>query len=72
MESNDAYFEFYEDKHGEYRWRLVAANGRIMADSAEGYTTEAHAKRAQERFVVLVGTASIEEVKSPDAEMPGA
>jgi uncharacterized protein YegP (UPF0339 family) len=29
----------YQDKKGEHRWRLVARNGRILADSGEGYTT---------------------------------
>ena len=28
----------YEDKPGEWRWRLVARNGKIIADSGEGYT----------------------------------
>ncbi len=27
----------YVDKAGEHRWRLVAANGNIIADSGEGY-----------------------------------
>lgn len=27
----------YRDLKGEWRWRLVATNGRIVADSAEGY-----------------------------------
>jgi len=27
----------YVDRSGEYRWRAVAVNGRIVADSAEGY-----------------------------------
>lgn len=30
--------EFYKDKAGEYRWRLKAPNGEIIA-SGEGYTT---------------------------------
>lgn len=30
-------FEIYKDAAGEYRWRLVAANGRKVADSGEGY-----------------------------------
>lgn len=30
-------FEIYKDKAGQFRWRLVAANGRIIADSAESY-----------------------------------
>ena len=30
-------FLVYRDTRGQYRWRLVASNGRIVADSAEGY-----------------------------------
>lgn len=30
-------FEVYEDKSGEWRWRLVAANGQIIATAGEGY-----------------------------------
>lgn len=33
-------FEVYQDKSGEYRFRLKAANGQIIAAS-EGYTTKA-------------------------------
>lgn len=34
-------YEIYRDKADEYRWRFVASNGRIMADSSEGYDTKA-------------------------------
>ncbi|MDG3004471.1 YegP family protein [Paludisphaera mucosa] len=30
-------FVLYRDKRGEYRWRLVASNGKIIATSSEGY-----------------------------------
>lgn len=30
-------FEYYEDKAGEWRWRLKHQNGNIVADSSEGY-----------------------------------
>jgi uncharacterized protein YegP (UPF0339 family) len=30
-------FQMYEDAAGEWRWRLVAGNDRIIADSGEGY-----------------------------------
>lgn len=30
-------FEIYQDKKGEWRWRLKAANYQIIADSGEGY-----------------------------------
>jgi uncharacterized protein YegP (UPF0339 family) len=33
-------YYYYKDAKGEWRWRLKASNGRILADSGEGYTTE--------------------------------
>ena len=30
--------EYYRDKKREWRWRIKADNGKILADSAEGYT----------------------------------
>ena len=30
-------YQIYKDKAGEYRWRYIAANGNIIADSGEGY-----------------------------------
>ncbi|MFA9517708.1 HVO_2922 family protein [Halopenitus sp. H-Gu1] len=52
-----ATFEVFLDNAGEWRWRLVAANGNIIADSGEGYRSKQGAKRG------------IESVKrsSPDA-----
>lgn len=38
-------FEVYEDNAGEWRWRLVATNGNIIADSGEGYVSKQGAKR---------------------------
>jgi uncharacterized protein YegP (UPF0339 family) len=32
-----ANFEVYLDKSGQWRWRFRANNGRIVADSGEGY-----------------------------------
>ena len=29
--------EVYEDNSGEWRWRLKASNGRIVATSGEGF-----------------------------------
>ena len=36
-----AEFEVYQDKSGEYRWRLQANNNEIVADSNEGYKSKA-------------------------------
>jgi hypothetical protein len=38
-------FELYRDNAGEWRWRLLAPNGNIIADSGEGYTSKQGAKR---------------------------
>lgn len=34
---DSAAFHVYKDKAGEWRWHLKAANGRIIAESGEGY-----------------------------------
>lgn len=39
-----ATFELYEDRAGEWRWRLVHDNGNVIADGGEGYTTKRRAK----------------------------
>jgi uncharacterized protein YegP (UPF0339 family) len=33
-------FHIYKDVQGEWRWHLKASNGRILADSGEGYKSE--------------------------------
>lgn len=38
------HFELYQDTASEWRWRLVAGNGNILAVSAEGYDTKAGAE----------------------------
>ncbi|WP_353633836.1 HVO_2922 family protein [Halobacterium sp. NMX12-1] len=45
----DADFDVYEDDAGEYRWRLRAENGNVVADSSEGYTRRGEAEDATER-----------------------
>ena len=35
-----AKFEVYPDKSGQWRWRFRANNGRIVADSGEGYANK--------------------------------
>lgn len=38
-------FVLYKDSRNEWRWRLYAANGLKIADSAEGYINRADAIR---------------------------
>lgn len=43
-----ARFEVFQDTAGEWRWRLVASNGHIIADSGEGYQSKQGVKRGIE------------------------
>ena len=56
-----ATFELYEDKAGEFRWRLRHQNGNIIADSAEGYTSRASAINGIESVKENAPDAPIEE-----------
>lgn len=38
-------FDVYQDISGEWRWRLWAKNGKVVADSGEGYKRKAGAIR---------------------------
>jgi uncharacterized protein YegP (UPF0339 family) len=62
-----ARFRVYEDKGGQWRWRLLAANGRVVADSSEGYGTRYGASRAVEMVRSLAVTAL--SVKEEDPEV---
>lgn len=42
-------FQIYKDKGGQFRFRIVATNGNILA-SSEGYKAKASAKNAIERI----------------------
>lgn len=57
MSERETHFEVYEDSSSEFRWRLQTGNGRIVADSGEGYDTEAGAWRALFAMRIWVETA---------------
>ena len=46
-----------QDKRGEFRWSIKHANGNIIADSGEGYTTRSNAIRAARRLRVIAADA---------------
>lgn len=58
-----AAFTVYEDRAKAWRWQLKADNGKIIADSGEGYVSEYNAVRAARRCKELAPSAS---VKRPD------
>jgi len=55
-------FEVYGDIGSSYRWRLKASNGRIVADSGEGYASRSDARRATENVRSRLGSAAIEDI----------
>ncbi|WP_224338127.1 HVO_2922 family protein [Haloprofundus halobius] len=55
-----ATFEVFRDKAGEWRWRLVATNGNIIADSGEGYQSKQGVKRGIESVKRSVPIAEAE------------
>jgi hypothetical protein len=61
-DGSDAVFELYEDKAGEYRWRLVHDNGNIIADSGQGYASKQKAKQGLRSVKQNVPGAAIEDV----------
>jgi len=53
-------FQVYQDAEGKWRWRAVANNNRIVADSGQGYTTRGDTFKAIRRFMQLTHSASID------------
>ncbi|WP_254763026.1 amphi-Trp domain-containing protein [Natrinema marinum] len=53
-------FEVYEDRAGEWRWRLVHWNGNIVGDSGEGYASRSNAERAARSVMRSAATAIVE------------
>jgi len=74
--AGDLEFEVYEDKAGEFRWRVESANGNILADSGEGYASRSGAKNAVERIkeyapeadTLEIGAAAFEIFKDKAGE----
>lgn len=58
-----AKFELYEDKAGEYRFRLKAGNGEVIATS-QGYASKAGAKNGIESVQRNAAGAEIVEIES--------
>jgi len=49
-------FHVYKDRAGEWRWRLLAGNNRIIADSGEGYNNKQDCLHA---IGLVMGTAAV-------------
>jgi hypothetical protein len=58
-----ATFELYEDKAGDWRWRLRHSNGNVIADSGEGYASKGNAKKGIQSVKNNAPDAEIEELE---------
>jgi uncharacterized protein YegP (UPF0339 family) len=55
-----AKFEIYQDKKGEFRWRLRADNNQVIA-TGEGYTSKAGCKNGIESVKKNAPKAKVED-----------
>jgi uncharacterized protein YegP (UPF0339 family) len=55
-------FEVYQDKAKEYRWRLKAPNGQIVASASEGYNAKADCEKAIESIKKGAAGAKVEDM----------
>ena len=58
-------FEIFEDKSGEWRWRLRASNGELVAVSEQGFSSKSGVVRSLD--VVRRNVAAAEGHTEPDA-----
>jgi uncharacterized protein YegP (UPF0339 family) len=56
-----AKFELYKDSKGEFRWRLIASNGQMIANGGEGYKSKESCKAGIESVKQNAPSAVIEE-----------
>lgn len=54
-------FEIYTDRTGEFRWRLIASNGRQIGASGEGYRTRASCLKTVESIRTGAADATIDD-----------
>jgi hypothetical protein len=57
-----AKFELYKSPNGEYRWRLKATNGQVIATGGEGYSSKSAAQNGIASVKRSATDASVEEV----------
>ena len=58
-------FQIFQDKSGEYRWRMRAANGQVIATSGEGYKAKADAAWGIEVCKQLMPKVTTEDLTAP-------
>jgi uncharacterized protein YegP (UPF0339 family) len=54
-------FEIYEDTKKEFRWRLKASNGQVIATSGQGYKAKADCRHGIEVIQKEASQAKVED-----------
>ena len=57
-------FEVYKDTKEEFRWRLKAGNGKIIAVSSEGYKAKADCEKGIDLVKTGAASAKVHEAKT--------
>jgi uncharacterized protein YegP (UPF0339 family) len=60
-----ARFVIYKDTRNEFRWRFIADNGKIVADSAEGYIAKSDCERGIQIVKQQSPGASVDDQTQP-------
>ena len=60
-------FYIYKDRAEEYRWKLKSNNGKITADSGEGYVAKQGVKYAIDFIQKYASSAKIVDLTIPRA-----
>jgi uncharacterized protein len=55
-------FEVYEDNAKQFRWRLKAANGQVIATASEGYKAKADCEKAIDLIKKNAGNAEVADM----------
>ena len=61
LEAAGATFEIYQDARKEYRWRLKAANGQVIATSGQGYKAKTDCRHGIDLIQKEAASARVEE-----------
>jgi uncharacterized protein YegP (UPF0339 family) len=56
-------FEVYQDTKKDYRWRLKAGNGQVVATSSEGYKAKADSEQVIAQIKAEAAKAEVVDVK---------
>ena len=56
-------FEIYKGTDGKWRWRLLARNGRILADSGEGYARKAQVTAIVDKVVAAIDSGAYKVIE---------